>query len=365
MSQYKLIGTECSLYSGKARAYLRYKNIPFEEVLSSADVYENIIVPRVDDRIIPVLISPEDITVQDTTEIIDFLEERFPEASVYPKTPLQKLVGLLFELYGDEWLLIPAMYYRWWFKEDNYDFIVSEFGKTSMPDAPPEVQRSTGEMVAGFFGGLLPMLGVTEKNNRQIEEWYESFLDHFNEHLESHPFLLGTRPSIGDFGLMGPLYAHLYRDPYPGRLMKSRAPLVAQWVERMNAPDPNSGEFLPNDEVPETLTPILKMMFEEMFPPMLDTVEKLGEWLEQNPGEEIPEALGGHEFTIRGVTENRMIRSFCQWMFQRPVDYYQSLTGVDKERADTFLKSLGGYEGMQVNIRRRVKRANFKLVRDI
>ncbi len=364
MTTYKLIGTECSLYSGKARAYLRYKDIPFEEVLSSARVYEDVIVPRVGDRIIPVLITPEDSTIQDTTEIIDFLEDRFPEASVYPNTPVQRLVALLFELYGDEWLLIPAMYYRWWFKEENYDFIVSEFGKTSMPDAPPEVQRSTGEMVAGFFGGLLPGLGATEKNHKQIEAWYESFLDYFNEHLKMHPFLLGTRPSIGDFGLMGPLYAHLYRDPYSGRLMRSRAPRVAQWVEHMNAPEAKSGEFLPDDAVPQTLNPILEMMFEEMFPPMLDTVEKLAAWLDKNPGEEIPEVIGKHEFTIRGVSEKRRIRSYCQWMFQRPVDHYHALSGADKERADTFLKKLGGYEGMQVDIDRRVKRENHKLVPD-
>jgi hypothetical protein len=146
--------------------------------------------------------------------------------------------------------------------------------------------------------------------------------------------------------------------------MRSRAPLVAQWVERMNAPEPNSGEFLPNDEVPETLAPILKMMFEEMFPPMLDTVETLGEWLDRYPDEEIPETLGTHEFSVGGVTESRRIRPYNQWMFQRPVDYYQSLSGDDKQRADAFLKSLGGYEGMQVNIRRRVKRVDFKLVRD-
>jgi glutathione S-transferase len=364
MSKYQLIGSECSLYSGKARAYLRYKDIPFEEVLNTPEVYETIIIPRVNDRIIPVLISPDDICVQDTTEIIDFLEERFPEISVYPETPLQRLVALLFELYGDEWLPIPAMYYRWWFKDDNYDFIVGEFGRSRMPDADPEIQRAAGEVGAGIFGGMLPLLGVTENNHMQIEEWYESFLDCLSEHLKLHPFLLGTRPSIGDFGLMGPLYAHLYRDPYPGRLMKSRAPLVANWVERMNAPEPGSGAFLPDDEVPETLHPILKMMFEEMFPPMLDTVEKLGEWLDQNPDDEIPWVLEAHEFSICGVREERWIQPYNQWMFQRPIDYYQTLSGMDRERADEFLRLLGGYEGMQVNIRRRVKRKNHKLLPD-
>jgi hypothetical protein len=104
------------------------------------------------------------------------------------------------------------------------------------------------------------------------------------------------------------------------------------------------------------------MIFDECFPPMLDTVERLGEWLDENPGETIPDMLGQHEFTVGGVAEMRVVRVFCQWMFQRPVDQYRSLTGADKERADKFLKGVGGYEGMQVNIRHRVKRVDHKLV---
>ncbi len=69
MNKYKHIGTEVSLYSGKTRAYLRYKDIPFEEVLSSADVYKDIIVPRTGVQYIPVLITLDDIAIQDTTEI--------------------------------------------------------------------------------------------------------------------------------------------------------------------------------------------------------------------------------------------------------------------------------------------------------
>ena len=102
MEKYQLIGAEISYYTGKARAYLRYKGIPFEEVTASAEVFAKTILPKTGVRFIPVLITPEDEAVQDTTEIIDFLEARFPQASVYPDTPLQRLVALLFEIYGDE-----------------------------------------------------------------------------------------------------------------------------------------------------------------------------------------------------------------------------------------------------------------------
>ncbi len=39
-----LYGTEFSLYSGKARSYLRHKRIPFDEVLSSLSVYRETII---------------------------------------------------------------------------------------------------------------------------------------------------------------------------------------------------------------------------------------------------------------------------------------------------------------------------------
>ncbi len=74
MKRHQLIGAPVSLYTGKARAYLRYKRIPFDEVLSTREVYRSVIVPRTGVRYIPVLITDDDVELKDTTEIIDQLE---------------------------------------------------------------------------------------------------------------------------------------------------------------------------------------------------------------------------------------------------------------------------------------------------
>jgi hypothetical protein len=79
---------------------------------------------------------------------------------VYPTTPLQRLVALLLEVYGDEWLVIAAMHYRWSFPE-NREFAHHEFGKVSEPEATPEQQRALGEQLSKPFAGALPPLGVT------------------------------------------------------------------------------------------------------------------------------------------------------------------------------------------------------------
>ena len=67
---YIMYGAEFSLYSGKLRSYLRKKGIPFTEKSPSVLTYRRFIEPRTGVRFIPVLHTPEDEVLQDTTAII-------------------------------------------------------------------------------------------------------------------------------------------------------------------------------------------------------------------------------------------------------------------------------------------------------
>lgn len=100
-----MYGAEFSLYSGKLRSYLRNKGIEFTEIQPWLMTYKKFIVPRTGVRYIPVLQTPEDEVWQDTTVIIDHMEQPFPQPSVYPATPRRKLAALILELFCDEWLL--------------------------------------------------------------------------------------------------------------------------------------------------------------------------------------------------------------------------------------------------------------------
>jgi glutathione S-transferase len=360
-AEVRLIGHEFSLYSGKARAYLRHKQIPFVE--SSTPEDRALIKERVGRRVIPVVITADGDCVQDTTAIIDYFEERYPERSVYPEGPWQRLVSLLFEVYGDEWLVLPAMHYRWHFKRKNLAYVLKNFGNIIKPGWPRLLRPLGGLPAAMMFGNLYkPVMGRSRANIDAIEKSYESFLDDFNRHLEDHEYLLGSRASIGDFGLIGPLYAHLYRDPYPGEMMRERAPNVAKWVLRMQQPTSFDGDFLADDQVPETLLPLLKRMFAEQLPVLVDTMRRVGKWAEEHPGAEgIPRFIGKHEFEIGGVTATRYVMPFSQWMFQRPLGFYQSLTAEEKARIDPFLSELGGLEGLKEPVAARLKFEDYRL----
>ena len=360
-ADYTLYGGELSLYTGKARAYMRYKGLNWQERLATRAIYRDIIVPQVGAPIVPVLETADGEYVQDTTDIVDFLEARHPESPVYPATPMQKLVALLLELYADEWLVIPAMHYRWSVLDEQYDFIMSEFGKMSAPEASFEEQVAIGEKTSAPFRGMIGVLGINDETIPGIEQAYHELLAQLDRHFTGHEFLLGSRPSIGDFGLMGPLYAHLGRDPVPKALMQDKAPNVYAWVERMNNPVPLSGEFLPDDQIPETLIPILQTMCQDHLPDVLDVIEHNAAWLTQNPGGDLPRVLGMHSFTSGEATGQRFISSYAQWMFQRPLEFYQQLSGVDRQRGDDLLQSIGGFEALNTKINHRVKRKRGQL----
>lgn len=78
----------------------------------------------------------------------------------------------------------------------------------------------TGDERATVFGmasrrmrKAMAIFGVSPETIPAVEASYAHFLHLFNEHLAASPYLLGGRPTIGDYALVAPLYAHLARDP--------------------------------------------------------------------------------------------------------------------------------------------------------
>jgi len=354
---YKLYALDFSLFSGKARSYLRKKGVPYEEVQVRFGKITNFIIKRTGVRYIPVLQTPDDLVIQDTTVIIDELEKRFPEHSVYPDTPKQKLVSLLLELYADEWLFIPALHYRWHYKEENYRYVYGKFGEIVWENAPGPLRRLIGKQAGAEFRKMVPGLGVTDANYRSIETSYENFLSDFNAHLEIHDYVLGSKPCIADFGFMAPMYAHLYLDPAPGKLMRKQAPAVVRWIKRMNDDEKalHKGAFLEDDQIPETLLPILKRMAMEQLPTILDMDQRLTAWREENSAtKEIDRYIGWHSFVAEGVEGTRRAQSYPNWMFQRSVDFYHSLENTAD--VDHLLDQVGMGTALRDGLKNRLER---------
>lgn len=341
-----------SYFSGKTRAYLRYKGVPFVEKPIDFYTFSVRAKKRTNAAVMPVLVTPEGEWIGDTSNIIDRLEQRFPEAPVVPAAPVQRMASYLMELWGDEWWLVVAMYTRWCHPE-NYPLFLNDAGKGLLPYFPRFLQNRVGAKAANQMRAHLPSLGLVPGQIEIVAEWTRNALDLLEQHFNKYPFLFGDKPSLGDFGLMGPLYAHLGRDPWSKRELIDTRPSVRRWVDRMNQPQPLSGNFLPGDQIPETLAPIFQMMFREFLPYIEGILREVNLALPKlAPGKALPRGLGAVNFPMGQHSYRRATIPYILWMVQRILDGYKTMPTKDQSTVRAWMTGLGGEALLDLEIPR-------------
>ena len=343
-----LYGVPHSLYTGKARSYLRNQGIAYIERPPSHPEFAADIAPGLGRSIIPVLQTPDGAIVQDTIDIIDHFERRGVPYPVYPATPLQRVLAVIIEYFGCQAMRKHAMHYRWSYLERQRAFMWHAFASGAGP--------AVAEKVMGRMNAYLPMLGVTDETVPHIERSFETLLDTLDAHFAVMPYLLGGRPSIADYGLIAPLFAHLGRDPVPAAIMKTRAPRVHRWVERMNAPGLDVVEYpdstpalVADDAIPVSLEPFLAYIAEDMFPELADKLAFFDAWVAaQEPADGTPVAdkphrrqLGAVYTAYRGVPIEVGAEPYLLYVLQRAVDTLDALSDAEARRVRGELRRRG------------------------
>jgi glutathione S-transferase len=354
---FRFYASEVSYYSAKVRPALRYKRVPHAEILPTPAVQRDVIRRRTGLGQIPVVVTPADEVLQDSSDILDTLEARFPDPPLYPTSPVQRLAGYLVELYADEFLIMSGLHYRWSFPE-------------SEAKARGDFAASTGDLEsAGRFADqvkfYVQMVGVGPATAPAIEAHTHELLAIFSEHLAAHPYLLGGRPSLGDCGLIGPLYPHLYLDAVPARLLRETAPRVCHWIERMNHPDPDGfGDWLAGDALPPMLRPLCALIGRDGVPVILDVARAFEAWADANPGTTafLPRGVGMHGSRLRQVAFDRIATPYTLWMVQRVLDAYRALPPGGRAAVDAALAGTGCEALLAYAPRWRVERRPFRLV---
>jgi glutathione S-transferase len=351
---FRFYASEVSYYSGKVRPALRYKRVPFVEVLPTQAAYREVITPRTGLAMIPVVMTPEGDTWQDSSDILDRLERRFPTPPLYPATPVQRVASYILELYADEFLVIPGLHYRWSFPE-------------SEAKARADFAASTGEVEAAnrfadMIKGFVPAFGIHAETAGVIEAHTADLLALLSIHLGHNPYVHGARPSLADCALMGPLYPHLYLDAVPGRLLRETAPRVCHWIERMNHPDPDSfGAWPAGDAITPALRALLELVGRDAVPVILDTIGAFETWADGNHMDgDLPRAVGMHQTSLRGIRFEHLISTYTLWMVQRPLDAYRGLEPAARAAVDRALAGTGLDRLLAYAPRHRVERRPFK-----
>ena len=88
---YRIFGVELSPYSVKVRSYFRYKQIPHEWIIRGPSEMETF-QRYAKLPLIPLVVTPEDVGLQDSTPILEEMEKRYPEPSIYPADPVSRFI---------------------------------------------------------------------------------------------------------------------------------------------------------------------------------------------------------------------------------------------------------------------------------
>lgn len=422
---YRLFSWEHSYFSGKARAHLRYKQRMgdlgegYEDILATPELTEGLLKPATGSIAIPQLHTSDGSWIQDSSDIIDFIEARHTRVPVIPsaaEAPLQSLASYLVELLADEWMVVPAFWERWHYSlpgiEPNHGrYNAMQWGSMFAPGAPGQDRLAAGEYVfeeifgisearinpQGVYAGLL-QLGCNENTEQAWWGSMENILTVLDAHFGAHDFLLGGMPSLGDFGLFGPLYAHIYRDATSGFMLRTQHPVVSEWVERTNGDNQTArtygqqlyslgadgelvarpatsddGQWLAGDHLPPTLDALIAVFFDEMWPTLTSTMEKTSAFIASaahQGGGELPgktftadlpwfehqtgDGALTHGFEIGGVEARRMVIPYQIWMLQRLAAVLDEATAEEpsRSRVSAWLNQFsGGSQLLELNER--------------
>jgi len=227
---FRLYGAELSPYSIKVRAYLRFKDIPFEW-LSRSNARQEEFARYAKLPLIPVLVDAEDNALQDSTPVIEALEQAFPEPAITPQEPALAFISALLEDY-DEWLNKAMFHYRSTYPDDQAHAAKAIAGALFEDAEQPEGME---EAIRARMSARLHHVGSSAETAPVIEASFTRLLGLIEPLLARNPYLLGGRPSLADFGLAGQL-AQLASDPTPSAIIKARAPNIVAWLARMQAP---------------------------------------------------------------------------------------------------------------------------------
>ncbi len=365
MTPITLYGSPMSLYTGRARSYLIKAGIDYrEEPHASRHFYESVLPKAGGRRGIPTIEFPDGTVIRDGVAIVDHFEERNGHR-FSPATPKQRIVSRLFDAIAAEGLLRPCMHYRWNFDRDNQDFLKFHFQTIYLEDS---VAAADARMKL-IQEQVNPAWGVLPETKALIESLHLATLKKMNAHFSDHPYLLGGKPCIGDFGMMAPMYGHLGRDPAPLALMQTHAVRMFRWVERMNRPEPDMGEFggreetyLEGDEVPDTLIEVLKHFAIDYVPETRAACQAINDWLRENPelatGTVAERGIGMGNFEIQGIPLSTMAQPFRFYVLKRVQDEFEALGEQDRQDIADLLTACDMSEVLDLKLTRDMGRAN-------
>jgi glutathione S-transferase len=238
-SEYVLYGPPLSLFTRKLEAALRFYGVPFRREDKTGENG-----PELESRSgthqVPVLRTPENWMLADTTPILTLMDARVPARRLFPNGPLGVLVHVVEEIL-DEWTARVMVHYRWHYGQNTQHVVSGILGRdVSIEEAQAFPLAKWGPRACRATGT------ATEHQQKQAEVEYLAMMAALEAQLAHTSYSLGNRPTAADAILLGGLRAHTNADPIPDLSAYTR---IQEWDER-GADGWSGGGSLP--DLPET-----------------------------------------------------------------------------------------------------------------
>ncbi len=252
---YRIIGSELSPYSVKVRSYCRYKGISHEWL--SRGTHQALFERHAKLPLIPLIISADDESLQDSTPIIEWLESKYPHPPIHPEDSRSRFVSQLLEEFADEWGNKWVFHLRWAREVDQLS-AASRIVESLAPEADASQREAMIPGIIKRMTGRVWFVGSSPLTASQIEDSFTEVLTLLDAHLAERPYVFGDRPALGDLGLWGELYS-ASTDPTAGEIIRSRYPQVSDWIQRLLEPQQPAANtrFEPWDSLVPSLLPLI------------------------------------------------------------------------------------------------------------
>ncbi len=220
-NEYVIHGIPRSLFTRKLQAAFAFYGLP-HRLEARGTGGDDSLGRRAGTHQIPILLTPENWVLADTTPILQLLDARIPSRRLFPEGPLGVLAHVVEEIL-DEWVARVMVHYRWHYVENTIYVIEELLGqRLSEDEARAHPVAQWGPRACRATGTEHPA------QQKAAEAEYLGILGTLEAQLAETPFALGLRPTVVDAILLGGLHAHTNADPIPDL---AAFPKVVAWAE--------------------------------------------------------------------------------------------------------------------------------------
>ncbi|XBQ17032.1 MAG: glutathione S-transferase C-terminal domain-containing protein [Oceanicaulis sp.] len=340
----------------KARAYLRWRNIPFAEKPATVLVLRAEVRPRLRGIGAPLLVAADQSAWDDTRDIADALDRAAPGERLRPPSIAARFACDLVEAWADQRLAPAAAYLLW---SSDTGAASERLARTAWPDDAGARPRRTTRLIGRRLMRDLEGYGLHTGAEDGVRAMLDTALAAAEDAVTASPFIFGDRPTTADCALFGVVQTLAASEP--GRELLEERRKLKRWTQRVAGPDePGRGVLRRASSNPVAALALQSIAARAFLPEALEASEAVADWADDNAGQLVlPRSVG------KADGSRRALRPADAWLVQRLRRLLGPVEEIEDAETYRLLKALGLLPLRDFVPRRKVNRRHHRFELDM